>query len=121
MNTIVDPIYTDTFITLYKLKISIFSVNNTEMHIKIVLFFFFSPALHQSTKYKTKKCTVQCTRNEDCYIAEACYNGVCRLPCDVQDCAPNAQCVNVNHKSDCKCVDGFTGNGFISCEPGNFA
>lgn len=64
-------------------------------------------------------CTVQCTRNEDCSVEEACFDGSCHRPCDVRNpCAPNAACLNVNHGTDCSCLDGYEGNGYTSCHPG---
>lgn len=68
---------------------------------------------------KTNTRTVQCTRNEDCSLAEICLDGICRHPCEVRNpCAPNAACINVNHASDCSCIEGFAGNGYVLCEPG---
>lgn len=66
-------------------------------------------------------CTVvQCTSNDDCSHNEACIDNKCQLPCDVHNpCAQNAVCVNVNHGSDCSCVEGYAGNGYQSCDPGN--
>lgn len=78
------------------------------------------PQTNKIKQTKTKKtCTVHCTSNEDCSLAEACFGGVCRPPCDVRSpCALNAQCVNVNHGSECSCIEGYAGNGYVICEPG---
>lgn len=72
---------------------------------------------NQTKNPKTR--TVQCTRNEDCSLVETCFDGFCRHPCEVRNpCAPNAACINVNHGSDCSCIEGFAGNGYVLCEPG---
>lgn len=53
---------------------------------------------------------------------EACVGNVCRRPCDVKNpCAPNAVCINRNHGSECSCIEGYHGNGFVACQPGNLA
>ena len=109
------------FYTLY--HILNFFVNNTDcIWICFVFSFTFAPEQNKQTKSQTNKQntrTVQCTRNEDCSLAEACIDGACRHPCEVRNpCAPNAACVNVNHGSDCSCIEGFAGNGYVSCEPG---
>lgn len=63
--------------------------------------------------------TVQCTRNEDCPVIEACIGGMCQRPCDVRNpCAHNAVCVNTNHGSDCSCIEGYHGDGYVGCQPG---
>lgn len=69
---------------------------------------------------KTFLHTVKCTRNEDCPLTEACIADMCQPPCDVHNpCAFNAVCVNTNHGSDCSCPEGYQGNGYVGCKPGN--
>lgn len=64
---------------------------------------------------------VVCHVNEDCGLTEACISGVCQPPCAVHNpCAHNAICVNTNHGTDCSCAEGFHGNGFIGCLPGEY-
>lgn len=83
-----------------------------------IVLFSFSHS-HRTIKNPSKIRTVQCTRNEDCSLAELCLDGVCRHPCEVRNpCALNAACINVNHETDCSCIEGFAGNGFVLCEPG---
>lgn len=63
---------------------------------------------------------MKCTRNEDCPLTEACIGDMCQHPCDVHNpCAQNAVCVNTNHGSDCSCPEGYQGNGYVGCSPGN--
>lgn len=60
-----------------------------------------------------------CTRNEDCHLTEACINSACQNPCSIHNpCAQNAICINTNHGSDCSCIEGYQGNGYIGCVPG---
>lgn len=62
---------------------------------------------------------VQCTVNEDCSLTEACIQNVCQHPCDVRNpCAEHAICINVNHGSDCSCVQNYHGNGYVGCQLG---
>lgn len=62
-----------------------------------------------------------CTSHKDCPLTEACNEGTCQEPCLVWNpCAKNAICVNTNHGADCSCEDGYQGNGFSYCAPGNF-
>uniref|UniRef100_A0A182XBR0 EGF-like domain-containing protein n=1 Tax=Anopheles quadriannulatus TaxID=34691 RepID=A0A182XBR0_ANOQN len=70
----------------------------------------------------TIKCTVlesiQCTTNDECSLTEACVGNVCQRPCDVKNtCTANAVCINTNHGTDCSCIDGYHGNGFVQCVP----
>lgn len=72
----------------------------------------------ESTTYPTNP-KVQCIVNEDCPYTEACIDNVCHPPCNVRNpCAEHAVCVNINHGSDCKCQDGFHGNGYVGCQQG---
>lgn len=64
--------------------------------------------------------SVGCTRNEDCHLTEACINNACQHPCAIHNtCALNAVCINTNHGSDCSCAEGYQGNGYVGCVPGN--
>lgn len=65
-------------------------------------------------------CSVGCTRNEDCSLTEACINNACQHPCAIHNpCTSNAVCINTNHGSDCSCAEGYQGNGYVGCVPGN--
>lgn len=79
-----------------------------------ILFFYICTFSHYSR-------TVTCITNDDCPITEACIDRSCQRPCDVHNpCAQNAVCINTNHGSDCSCAEGYQGNGYIGCVPGNF-
>lgn len=60
-----------------------------------------------------------CTINNDCMNGEVCIQQICQNPCTVHNpCAQNAACINTAHGVDCSCVEGFQGNGFVGCLPG---
>lgn len=62
---------------------------------------------------------VQCFVNEDCPYTESCIDNACHPSCNVRNpCAEHAVCVNINHGSDCKCQDGYHGNGYVGCQQG---
>lgn len=50
----------------------------------------------------------ECTADHDCPFQLACRNQKCQDPCD---CAANAQCRVYNHKANCLCAPGFSGDG----------
>uniref|UniRef100_A0A8D8VM32 Neurogenic locus Notch protein n=1 Tax=Cacopsylla melanoneura TaxID=428564 RepID=A0A8D8VM32_9HEMI len=59
-----------------------------------------------------------CLSNEECSSDEACINSQCQKPCAIHNpCAPNAKCIDKNHATECSCIEGFMGNGFVSCLP----
>lgn len=61
-----------------------------------------------------------CTSDKDCPLTEVCIGGTCQDPCLVWNpCTKNAICINTNHQAECSCEDGYYGNGFSYCEPGN--
>lgn len=78
--------------------------------------------LSYSSYYSSAHFTlVGCTHNEDCPHDEACIDRACQRPCDIRNpCTQHAVCINVNHGSDCKCEEGFAGNGYVGCTPGDY-
>lgn len=58
-----------------------------------------------------------CQYNEDCPTNLACdrLSRTCIDPCRESGCAPTAICTAVNHRADCRCPDGYTGNPIIEC------
>lgn len=63
---------------------------------------------------------VTCSRNQDCPVSETCIDSTCQRPCDIRNpCVEHAVCINTNHGSDCSCIEGFQGNGYVNCQPGN--
>ncbi len=69
-------------------------------------------------------CTpIGCRSDSECDSNEKCYrnvgNGECLNPCLREDiCAPiGSECIAANHKSNCRCIIGYTGNGYDKCTP----
>ena len=59
---------------------------------------------------------VGCQSDEDCSRNEACNFGNCINPCVTSNpCSSNAACFVENHKAQCKCPPGFTGDPFRRC------
>lgn len=59
----------------------------------------------------------ECTRDEQCPFHLACRKEKCSDPCD---CAPGAQCKVFNHVAQCRCPQGYRGNGRDLCEISEF-
>lgn len=55
-----------------------------------------------------------CRSDNECANTEACVNGKCASPCR---CGVNAICDVINHRASCKCLQGYTGNPLLGCEP----
>lgn len=87
-----------------------------------LLFFLLTPQKQIKKSFAqthAPNCTVKCTRNEECSLTEACIDGSCHPPCLLRlPCALNAVCVNVNHDTECRCIEGFEGNAYSSCRRG---
>ena len=47
---------------------------------------------------------------------QTCINGRCVHACTTVHCASNAVCVVENEVPQCKCLKGFEGDGFTSCD-----
>ena len=59
---------------------------------------------------------VGCQSDEECSRNEACNFGSCVNPCVTDNpCSPRAQCFVENHRAQCKCPPGFTGDPFRDC------
>ena len=59
---------------------------------------------------------VGCQSDEECSRNEACNFGNCVNPCVTSNpCSSNAACFVENHKAQCKCPPGFTGDPFRRC------
>lgn len=54
----------------------------------------------------------ECQTDNDCSLDKACINAKCSSPCS---CGENALCEVQNHRSVCKCPNGYTGNPSIAC------
>lgn len=104
------------FVNTQIFQINCFNQPNTQ-HQFLFVFIFILLSLWNHFFMRT----VKCTNNDDCPLTEACIGDMCQRPCDVNNpCAFNAICVNTNHGSDCSCTDGYQGNGYVGCQPGNF-
>ncbi|KAJ8936987.1 hypothetical protein NQ314_012069 [Rhamnusium bicolor] len=56
-------------------------------------------------------CIIGCRSNKNCPSEYACINNRCQDPCQGEgSCGPNAICSCQDHKTVCKCPDGFDGN-----------
>ena len=61
---------------------------------------------------------VGCQSDQECSRNEACNFGDCVNPCASSNpCSSNAECYNENHKANCRCPPGFTGDAFRRCTP----
>lgn len=61
-------------------------------------------------------CRPECTSNNECTLNKACLQQKCRDPCP-GSCGLNTECSVHNHSPICRCINGFSGNPFISCQP----
>lgn len=56
-----------------------------------------------------------CNKNDDCISSQVCANGQCIAP--ICNCGLNSECFVTNHKVECKCPKGFTGDPLVACNP----
>lgn len=54
--------------------------------------------------------------NSECLGNQACIGEKCRDPCP-GSCGVNALCNVINHTPICTCINGFTGDPFVNCQP----
>ncbi|CAG0892378.1 unnamed protein product, partial [Cyprideis torosa] len=60
---------------------------------------------------------IGCRVDSECPDDQACYNGVCRNPCQVDNpCAANADCRASEHRAMCYCRPGMVGNPYSFCQ-----
>lgn len=66
-----------------------------------------------------KKCTkLECVKDIDCSLEEACVNFKCKNSCSIpRACGRNANCVSRNHVGHCSCAPGYTGDPVLGCVP----
>jgi hypothetical protein len=61
--------------------------------------------------------SIGCTSDSECEHDKTCINKNCINVCLIDNpCAPNAECYARNHKSECRCANGYRGNPLISCQ-----
>ena len=61
------------------------------------------------------ECKPECIVNSECPAEKACINQHCKDPCPGV-CGHNADCYVSNHIPNCRCVSGFTGDAFTTCQ-----
>lgn len=61
-------------------------------------------------------CRPECAIHQDCPATLACVNNKCRDPC-AGACGFNTECSVQNHRPVCRCIQGFEGDPFSSCNP----
>ncbi|KAK8736643.1 hypothetical protein OTU49_017434, partial [Cherax quadricarinatus] len=61
--------------------------------------------------------TIGCQYNEDCPSNKACdrFTRKCLDPCESGTCAPTAICQAIDHRPQCQCPAGYSGNPNIEC------
>ncbi len=72
------------------------------------------PANFEGNPHIECKPVVGCKSHRECHFSEACINGLCASPCK---CGSYANCEVRNHKAQCKCPAGYTGNPKVECSP----
>jgi hypothetical protein len=61
---------------------------------------------------------VGCSSDDECASNQACRNRACVNPCGFDNpCASTAQCTVDNHRPNCKCPPGMTGDPYSRCIP----
>lgn len=61
-------------------------------------------------------CRPECTIDQDCSANKACLRSRCESPCN-GICGLNADCRVLNHRPQCECIVGYTGDPYQSCSP----
>lgn len=63
------------------------------------------------------KCIVGCRTDNDCLSTENCLSNSCTSICEsATACGTNALCKVLDHRKECYCLPGFTGNPTIACQ-----
>ena len=61
---------------------------------------------------------IGCSSDVECLSSQACRNRACVNPCSFDDpCSSTAQCSVTNHKAECRCPPGLTGDPYSLCVP----
>ena len=61
---------------------------------------------------------IGCSSDNECPSSQACRNRACINPCSFDDpCSSTAQCSVTNHKAECTCPPGLTGDPYSLCIP----
>lgn len=59
-------------------------------------------------------CRPECVLNTDCPRNQACLRNKCKDPCP-GTCGLNARCDVINHVPSCSCLEGYSGDPFVTC------
>lgn len=59
-------------------------------------------------------CRPECIHNSDCPSNRACINENCQDPC-IGSCGSNTHCIVQNHRPQCQCMEGYTGDPYSGC------
>ena len=59
----------------------------------------------------------ECRIDPNCHTTKYCEltNGTCADPCIRDPCGPNAIGTPINHRCQCRCIEGYTGNPVVGC------
>lgn len=58
----------------------------------------------------------ECYKDDECGPEQACNKRACINPC-LNSCGPGALCRVINHKHQCSCPNGHTGDANVKCTP----
>ena len=59
---------------------------------------------------------VGCSSDEECASSQACRNRACVNPCSIDNpCGISAECSVDNHRANCRCPPGLTGDPYSRC------
>ncbi|GFY63482.1 papilin [Trichonephila inaurata madagascariensis] len=61
-----------------------------------------------------------CHSNNDCSSTEKCFQNQCQYACQLGTCAIGAKCIVINHKPQCRCPPGYTGDPYVRCRKENY-
>lgn len=61
-------------------------------------------------------CRPECVIPADCPSNQACIREKCQDPCP-GSCGLYADCTVHNHIPTCRCIEGYTGDPFVGCQP----
>ena len=75
------------------------------------------PGLKCNACFLSVQVRPQCLHDNECPDTHACLSGSCQHACHIEDCGSYAQCTASNHRAQCTCPHGMTGNPKVACTP----
>ncbi len=75
----------------------------------------------------TRRCleapvTIGCQSDRECPSSRVCENRRCVNPCRTDNpCSPSAICIAKNHKAECSCRAGMTGDPYSGCTTSTYS